>query len=103
MNYTKMFENTKQKLISNGAKIHREDTELVLTKEELPYYADGEKIKGDLFEFYNDLNGIEFDWSLQTTDYLLTGFINIHSFEEMIEHFSGHLTNHLSFEISLPD
>jgi hypothetical protein len=86
MNYLKAFEEMKQKLITIGAEINKSETELILTEDELPYLENEykTKINNDVFKFYNNLNGIEFDWSLKRNDFLLTGFINIHSFYDLI-------------------
>jgi len=87
MDYKETINKTKQKLITCEAKIHRDDTNIIITKEMLQYYEEDYKISvnKDVFKFYNSLNGIELDWSLKTKTSLLTGFFNIHSFSEMIE------------------
>lgn len=90
MEYVKTFEATKQALLDLGATINKADTELVLTKEELPYYEESGRFEGDCFDFYSNLNGLDFDWSLQTDRHAISGFINILSFEEMIEKRTEH-------------
>lgn len=87
MDYLNIFEETKTRLLNVKSKITKEETELILTKEELSYHEDinGLKISNELFKFYNNLNGLEFEWNIKTDALSFSGFINIHSFEEMIE------------------
>jgi hypothetical protein len=92
INYTTIFEEMKQKLTDIGAEINRNETELILEDDELPYLEEEfkTKINSDIFKFYNNLNGLEFDWSLKTTDLLITGFINIHSFYDLMMNSTEH-------------
>lgn len=87
MNYLAFFEETKQKLIAAGAKITREETELELTRGELEYLEPDFNIQvsDELFELYSQLNGLEFWWEYQGDGFALSGYINLHCFEDLIE------------------
>ena len=60
MDYLNIFEETKTRLLNVKSKITKEETELILTKEELSYHEDinGLKISNELFKFYNNLKGV---------------------------------------------
>jgi len=79
------LENTKKIIESKGATINIDDTNIVLLKDEFEYYQKeyNVKVSNEVFEFYNKMNGIEFDWKMEKEQ--VSGFINIHSYGEMIE------------------
>jgi len=79
------FENTKKIIESKGATISIDDTNIPLTKDEFDYYKTeyNLNINEDIFNFYAEYDGIEYDWQMDDNE--VSGFINIHSFGEMIE------------------
>ena len=81
----KKIDSTKEIIVSKGAKIRLDDTNIVITRGMLEYYEEEFKVKisDEVFDFYSKMNGIEYDWELEKEQ--LNGFINIHSFGEMIE------------------
>ncbi|HHG83362.1 MAG TPA: hypothetical protein ENJ82_01330, partial [Bacteroidetes bacterium] len=87
MDYLLQIETFKQEIIGLGAKIKHEDTQMTVTREELPYLeADAQqKIGEEVFSFYNKLNGFEFDYELSAGKTLFRGFAHLHSLEEILE------------------
>ena len=79
------FENTKKKIESKRATITIDDSNLPLSKDEFDYYKTEHNlnINDEVFNFYAKYDGIEFDWRMEDDD--VSGFINIHSFDEMID------------------
>jgi len=79
------FENTKKIIESKGATIRLDDTNIPISREMIDYYGKEHNVKilDEVFNFYHNLNGVEYDWELESEQ--VSGFINIHSFGEMIE------------------
>ena len=84
---SKLFNQTNQILNNIGAKIKFSETELILTKGEVPYLEEeyGIIINDDVFAFYNNLNGAELEWSFKKNDTSINGFLCMTSFIELLD------------------
>jgi len=88
MNYTKVFENTKQRIITAGGNILREDINLPLESVDESKYYETEfelKITNDLFGFYSKMDGLDFEWELIKNGNTLSGFAYIQDIMTLAE------------------
>jgi len=88
MDYIKIFENTKQKILNAGGEILREDINLPLEDiDESKYYESefGLKITDNLFKFYNKMDGLDFEWQLTKDGIFLNGFACIQDIMTLAE------------------
>ena len=88
MNYTEIFENTKQKILGAGGRILREDINLPLDSvDESKYYETeyGLKVTNDLFKFYSKMDGLDFEWELANKGSTLRGFAYIQDITTLAE------------------
>lgn len=87
MDYLKQFNELKQRLNDAGANITYESTEPIVTEGEVPYLEEeyGFKLRDDVFQFYNNLNGAELDWNIQYKNQQINGFMNMPSLIDILD------------------
>lgn len=88
MDYIKEFEITKQKIRDVNGQILREDINLPLeNKDEAEYYETefGLKITNELFDFYSQMDGLDFEWERNENGKTLSGFAGIQDIMTLAE------------------
>ncbi|MFD0861695.1 hypothetical protein ACFQ1M_05720 [Sungkyunkwania multivorans] len=87
MNYTELFNGTKDRLKKANAKFESEETELAFTLGERTHYEKefDFRIPDDLFDLYSSYNGLEFNWSIQDNGEVVAGYFAFSHFLDLLD------------------
>lgn len=82
MNHLARFNALKDQLVEAGAHVRYHETELELTRGEIPYLEkeSGIKVTEEVFDFYHTLNGADLSWNMTVKGQSLSGFMSIQSY-----------------------
>ena len=87
MKYVELIQKFRENLLNINAEIITDETNVIVEKNEVEYY-EGEHniiINSELFNFYNTINGIQFNWKKRQDDLSFYGYLNFGCFEDIIE------------------